>query len=366
MVCLKQERKLLKEQALSFDQLNKYRLLWHLLFWLFYLVFYTFQYGLFQMDLYITFLTGLFSLPIVMSAVYFNIYFIIPNYLLTKKYKLFFILFLLSAIAFTIFLRIDSYYIVVPTLYSAEFLDRYYTVGFFRISYLFSHFVSIYTVVVGASFIKLLTQWYRSKEQNQLLAREKLETELKFLKSQIHPHFLFNTLNNLYALTLKKSDKAPETVLKLSELLDFMLYECNTSKISLNKELQLVKNYISLEELRYDNNLSVNLKIDGDTRNTEIAPLLILPFVENCFKHGISEETENSWINILLRVNKTSLLLVVENSKPYESRQNAEEFKDGIGFDNVKRRLELLYPGKHKLEISKNNRKYSVKLELIV
>ena len=350
----------------KFLKLTSNKLLWHFLFWLFYIIFYTFQYGLFQMDLLNTFLYCLLSLPIVMSAVYFNIYFLIPKFLLIKKYKLFFILFIVSAISFTLLLRLDTYFIVVPLLYPGEFLKRYYTVGFFRISYLLSHFVSIYMVVMGAAFIKLLIQWYNSRQQNQQLARENLETELKFLKSQIHPHFLFNTLNNLYALTLKKSEKAPETVLKLSELLDFMLYDCNASKINLNKELQLVKNYIDLEKLRYDDALSVQFDVKGDPSKVEIAPLLILPLVENCFKHGISEQTDNSWIKISLDVNDSTLLLITENSKSNGTQEDTGGYKEGIGLENVKRRLQLLYPDSHKLEIIKEDNLHSVKLELFM
>lgn len=345
---------------------RNHSLLWHLIFWLFYLVFYTFQYGLYQMDLADTFLYCLISLPVVLSAVYFNLYYLIPKFLLKKKYKLFFPLFIVSASFFTLLLRIDTYFIAVPFLYSGEFLERYYTVGFFRISYLFSHFVSIYTVVMGAAFIKLLIQWYNSRQQNQLLAKEKLETELKFLKSQIHPHFLFNTLNNLYALTLKKSDKAPETVLKLSELLEFMLYDCNALKINLSKELKLVKNYIDLEKLRYDNGLSVQFNIKGDPSRLEIAPLLILPLVENCFKHGVSEQTNNSWIKISLDINFNSILLVTENSKINEAQEDIGGYKEGIGIDNVKRRLQLLYPDSHKIEIINEDNLHSVKLELVV
>ena len=299
-------------------------------------------------------------------AVYFNIYFLLTKFLLTKRYKIFFILLFVSSISFTLLLRLDSYFIIVPTLYSEEFLNRYYTVGFFRISYLISHFVSIYMVVVGAAFIKLLIQWYNSKQQNQLLARENLETELKFLKSQIHPHFLFNTLNNLYALTLKKSDKAPETVLKLSELLDFMLYDCNASKIYLHKELQLVKNYIDLEKLRYNDDLTIQFDVMGEITKTEIAPLLILPFIENCFKHGISEQTDSSWINISLIVKNNLMTLVVENSRSTKPQEDHKGYKEGIGIENVRRRLQLLYPGKHKLEISEVDHIYSVKLELKV
>lgn len=318
------------------------------------------------MDLFNTFLYCLFSLPVTISAVYFNIYFLIPKFLLIKRYLLFFVLLFFSAISFTLLLRLDSYFVIVPTLYSSEFLNRYYTIGFFRLAYLISHFVSIYMVVVGAAFIKLLIQWYNSKQQNQLLAQENLETELKFLKSQIHPHFLFNTLNNLYALTLKKSDKAPETVLRLSELLDFMLYDCNASKINLDKELHIVKSYIDLEELRYNDSVYIQFDITGETTKIEIAPLLILPFVENCFKHGISEQTDKSWIKISLDVNDNLLTLLAENSRSNKSQEENNGYKEGIGIENVRRRLQLLYPGKHKLEIKKDNHIHSVKLELVV
>ncbi len=347
-------------------KLRNQSLLWHLIFWLFYLVFYTFQYGLYQMDLANTFLYCLLSLPVVLSAVYFNLYFLIPKFLLKKKYRSFFFLFIISAGFFTLLLRIDSYFVAVPLLYSGDFLERYYTVGFFRISYLFSHFVSIYTVVMAAAFIKLLLQWYHSRQQNELLAREKLETELKFLKSQIHPHFLFNTLNNLYALTLKRSDKAPETVLKLSELLEFMLYDCNASKINLSKELKLVKNYIDLEKLRYDNGLSIQFDVKGDPSKLEIAPLLILPLVENCFKHGVSEQTNNSRIKISLDVDGNKFLLTTQNSKLNETQEDIGGYKEGIGLDNVIRRLKLLYPNRHKIEIINGENLHSVKLELVV
>ena len=356
----------LKQSKPKLYRLIRHKLIWHILFWLFYIVFYVLQYGLFQMELLNTFVYCVFSLPVVMAAVYFNIYFLIPKFLLTKKYTLFFILLFLSAVFFTLILRFDSYYIIIPILLSGERLELYYTAGFFRLSYLISHFISIYMVVIGAAFIKLLLQWYNSKQQNQLLARENLETELKFLKSQIHPHFLFNTLNNLYALTLKKSDKAPETVLRLSELLDFMLYDCNASKINLDKELQLVRNYIDLEKLRYNENLSIHFNVTGNTSKTEIAPLLILPLVENCFKHGISEQIDNSWIEISLDVRESLISLSAKNSKSNESQNDFKGYKEGIGLENVKRRLQLLYPGKHKLEIVSDDYIHSVKLELIV
>jgi LytS/YehU family sensor histidine kinase len=197
-----------------------------------------------------------------------------------------------------------------------------------------------------------------------MLAREKLEAELNFLKSQVHPHFLFNTLNNLYALTLKKSNKSPDVVLKLSEMLDYMLYQCNEDKISLDKEIKLIENYISLEQLRFSNNVELTFDVEGKTANISIAPMILFPLVENCFKHGISIDTKKGWIKIELSVNQDELTFEVSNSKPPQTIKKQEEVSKGIGLKNVKKRLELIYPDKHKLDIAEKENSFECKLIL--
>jgi len=208
--------------------------------------------------------------------------------------------------------------------------------------------VAIYPVTFVAVAIKLLKYWYANQQEQQVLTQEKLKAELNFLKTQIHPHFLFNTLNNLYALTLKKSEMAPEMVLKLSELINYMLYECKEDEVPLAKEIRFIRNYIDIEKMRYGEKLEVDIQVNGNAEARTIAPLMILPFVENCFKHGASEELEHSWVKIDISILTEQLVIKVENNKVQENNDGKHE---GIGIHNVKRRLALIYPNRHDLKI---------------
>ena len=214
-----------------------------------------------------------------------------------------------------------------------------------------------------AALIKFFKHWYQQQKATQQLAQDKLQAELKFLKAQIHPHFLFNTLNNLYALTLKKSSNSPEVVLKLSELLNYMLYECNVPLAPLRKEIDLIKNYISLERLRYGKRLDISLNIGGDIHGKMIAPLLLLPFVENSFKHGVSGLTSKAWVSMDIQVKGNQLVMKVDNSKSNGKGEDLD-YKEGIGLTNVKRRLELLYEGRYDLKILDTDDSYLVVLRL--
>ena len=162
---------------------------------------------------------------------------------------------------------------------------------FFYFPKIVKMFVAIYPVTFVAVAIKLLKYWYANQQAQQVLTQQKLQAELKFLKTQIHPHFLFNTLNNLYALTLKKSERAPEMVLKLSELINYMLYECASDDVPLTKEVKFIRNYGDIEKMRYGDKLDIDIRVTGDVNDRKIAPLVLLPFVENCFKHGASRRT---------------------------------------------------------------------------
>jgi LytS/YehU family sensor histidine kinase len=219
---------------------------------------------------------------------------------------------------------------------------------FFYFPKIIKAFVGIYPVVFTALTIKLLKFWYANQQAQQILTKEKLEAELKFLKTQIHPHFLFNTLNNLYALTLKKSEKAPEMVLKLSELINYMLYECTADEVPLSKEVKFIQSYIAIEKMRYGDKLEVDVRVTGDTASRVVAPMIILPFVENSFKHGASEELQQGWVTVQIEATPETILIKVENSKAHgENNHNGT----GIGVQNVKRRLSLLYPDRHELKI---------------
>jgi len=198
------------------------------------------------------------------------------------------------------------------------------------------------------------------------LQRQNLTSELKYLKTQINPHFFFNTLNSLYALTLKKSDKAPEIVLKLSDMMRYMLYESNERMLSLSQEINYIENYLELEKLRHDDHFKMELEITGDPAGHKIAPLLFIPFLENSFKHGIDHQLKSGYVNINLDIQEKSLHLKVANSLPDQEIPNAPKEKKvgGIGLTNVRRRLNILYPQRHKLEISQSNEEFLVTLDL--
>ncbi|PSL43826.1 histidine kinase [Chitinophaga niastensis] len=195
-----------------------------------------------------------------------------------------------------------------------------------------------------AVILSLLRSQLAGKEREKSLIKEKLETELKFLRNQINPHFLFNTLNNIYALARKKSDKTAEIVMKLSKLLRFMLYESRKDFIPISEELKMLDDCLELEKIRYNERLTITfLKyIDNDTQF--IAPLLLLPFVENAFKHGVSETRFESFIHMVIKLDKGQLTFTIENSK--ESGES-NIVTDNIGLSNVRRQLELMYKDYH-------------------
>ncbi|WP_169051609.1 sensor histidine kinase [Flavobacterium sp. H122] len=206
-----------------------------------------------------------------------------------------------------------------------------------------------------------------SKKQQKLskIEEEKKTMELKVLKNQLNPHFLFNTLNNLYALTLKKDDKAPEMISKLSEILDFVLYRCNDHFVSIEKEINLLQNYISLEKLRYDENrLEISFLHNVDN-TTKITPLILLTLIENAFKHSVVNETKKAQIKINLQNQNNQILFTVENTKP-QNELTKPMNSYGIGIKNIRKQLELLYPEKHLLLIEEDEQRFNVKLTLTV
>ena len=212
---------------------------------------------------------------------------------------------------------------------------------------------------------KVTSDWYVLQGEKRELQSQNLQSELKFLKSQINPHFFFNTLNNLYALTLKKSDLAPEIVLRLSEMMRYMLYESNEKEVSLENEINYVINYIELEKLRQGTAFKINFDVEGDSSGQKIAPLMFIPFLENSFKHGLDNQIKSGFVNIKMRLNEASVELDIENSKPPSLPSSLKPKKSGgIGLENVKRRLKLLYPGRHDLDIIEKPNSYKVLLNI--
>ena len=189
--------------------------------------------------------------------------------------------------------------------------------------------------------IRHIYNYTKLKQATQQLRIEKQEAELNYLKSQTNPHFLFNTLNNIYSLARDKSDLAPESILRLSKMLRFMLYETGGEFIAIEQEMKIINDYIALEKLRYDESLRINFNHDIEDMKQAIPPLLLIPLVENAFKHGVSETRNKPFVDIHLSVNKRQLSFIVKNSAEASSEEGS--VKENIGLSNLRRQLELLY-----------------------
>lgn len=213
--------------------------------------------------------------------------------------------------------------------------------------------------VIGIHYIK---QWYVKEQRNLQLLKENTEAQLQLLTAQVHPHFLFNTLNNIYSQAQNESPKSSKMIMGLSDMLRYILYEGSKPLVPLNKELQMILEYINLEKIRYGNKLDLHYLITDKTTGVHIAPLLLLPFIENCFKHGASNMLENPWINFTIEVKGTMLVMKLMNGK--DNTGNSTPKKTGIGISNVRQRLELLYKDKHELQIREEEDVFIVDLKV--
>ena len=287
-------------------------------------------------------------------VVYFNLFYLIPNYLSQKKFLLYCGLLFLAVIIVTpiklfIFFFWFSYF---PELQAKLIqLQNWY-------------FLSTFLIAGSSTIFKIISDWVRYQRDRQNLQTQTMQSELKFLKSQINPHFLFNTLNSLYALTLKKSEKAPEIVIKLSEMMRYMLYECNERRVLLSKEVNYIRNYLDLEGLRQGKNVEIKFEVEGEVQNQKIAPLMFIPFLENSFKHGLNNHLTKGFVNIKLTVDRQQVQMYIENSKAESLPTQHHRPSGGIGLVNVRRRLNLIYPEAYDLKISDNPQTYAVNLKI--
>lgn len=334
-------------------------LTWHFVFWLSYLVIRIFIIELYPGDLLYRVSAELIEVPLKMAALYFAIYILIRKLLLTKRYGWFAVGCIAYVIAVMFLNRMEDYYIIYPLTGSET---TKYAMGFWSVKAAFLNLIYIYPVVGLGVAVYFVKSWYDNQLNQERLMREKAQAEMKLLKDQLHPHFLFNTLNNIYSLAQIKHDNVPDLMLRLSKLLSFMLYDCSVSYISLSKEIQALKDYIELERLRLGHRLEINFQTNGDIEAKQIAPLLLFPLVENCFKHGSHKTAEKVWISFNLTVSGYELLAQIENTLPLESSTNQAT---GIGIENLKKRLELLYGNRYELSIHKTET-YLVKLKLML
>ena len=221
-------------------------------------------------------------------------------------------------------------------------------------------FTNLLFLIMSAA-LKFAIDWFLNERIQRDLENQRLSAELAFLKSQINPHFLFNSLNSIYSLAYQRSETTPEAILKLSEIMRYMLYECNDNRVDLEKELQYLQNFIDLQKIRFAGKAYIDYKISGKVDGQQIVPLLLITFIENAFKHGVANNPLTP-IRLLIEVDEAHLHLYIQNKK----HNNNRDASGGIGLNNVKRRLNLLYPGKYNLEIQDEENTYTVELSLIL
>ena len=337
---------------------SRYRLLRHVIYWSFHVAIWAafwvvmgvpLSYGrqLLNMVMWVPAFI-LFGYPLVYGA--------IPHLLLKGKVLEFFLVTLAWGV---VGLFIDAgyrSYVLIPAQ-EAMGLDNILPRGPLAFCYL-----CMTTSAASPMIIKFFKLWTIKQQDWMRAQQEKITAELQLLKAQVHPHFLFNTLNNIYSFSLENSPKTPGLILKLSSLLSYMLYDCKTDEVRLEKEIKIMKDYIDLERERYGNKIEISWSVEGEIKDKFIAPLLMLPFLENAFKHGTSEQIEKSWLSVDISVIHGTLKCKIANSKnEYVSLSD-----NGIGINNVRKRLEFIYPGKYDLKINDEGNFFVVSMMLIL
>ncbi|WP_207625878.1 sensor histidine kinase [Niastella populi] len=357
-----------------FSQERKYRVRRHLAFWGFWWLFQGVLYSvigytgkpIYSVRLLDSFAESAVYMIAHIALSFALMYFVIPRFLLKQKYWLtgmWVLICFLGAAAISTILSAT----IIPEIQQLIMKDDAFG-QYLKKRATFQVHLSLMAGLRGAitiggiaASIKLMKLWYVKEQRNLQLQKENAEAQLQLLKAQVHPHFLFNTLNNIYSHTQNTAPVASQLVMGLSDMLRFMLYECNHSQVPLSKELKMIRDYISLEQIRYDDHLDVHIDLPGNTDNLAIAPLLLLPLVENCFKHGTSHMIEQPWLSLHVTLEKDRMNVKLMNGKTNEVINN--KYK-GIGIVNVRKRLDLLYPGKHELTITDEEEVFIVNLWL--
>lgn len=280
---------------------------------------------------------------------------LVPKFFSRQKYYLFA---LLSAVSLIVFAGFSQ-------LLFNRYADFIFPGFYFVSTFSFIHSLLVHFIYLSISILIILSgSWFRETETRKKLIsmeKEKIQAELQMLKSQVNPHFFFNTLQSLYALALKKEDKLPGMILKLSDLMRYVIYESETDKIMISKEITFLNNYLELQKLRLTANADLRVEVHVENDEIRVPPLLLIHFVENCFKHGLKGEAGKVYAHIRLEADQKMLYFQTRNNRKPEKYVNP---KKGTGLDNVKRRLELHYPGRYHLKINEQESSFETELNI--
>ena len=343
----------------SFLQRHRVFLL-HFSFWCVYLSFFVYQITSFrrrETDLGEAFFQAGVQVAFHMVVAYMNYFFFLPRFLERKKVGRYLVEFFVPFIGI-MFLRVHLQRYLIDGYTHQE---RY----FYSTAFVVQTVAGSLFIVIFVGMLRFAKDWFEFEARRKELENENLTAELNFLKEQINPHFLFNTLNNLYYLAFTQSPNTTEVIAKLSQMMRYMIYDSNYPKVPLAKEIEYMQNYISLERLRLNDSIPIQLEIHGNVEEVRIAPLIFITFLENAFKHGVSNNNPKAWVNVSIRLEGGQCIYKVENSKIPPAHKTMEE-KSGIGLQNVKRRLELSYPGKYQLQVDDQPDRYAIQLNLLL
>jgi two-component system, LytTR family, sensor histidine kinase AlgZ len=334
-------------------------LLVHISFWCVYLTFFFYTISNFRhgkdIDWEKASAHGFVQLVVTMTIAYLNYFFLLPRFLTHKKVWRYFLEFLIPFVIL-VFARIHLQRFLVDgyTYQRQHFYSTFYIVEVCVITLFITIFISM---------LRFAADWFELAARQKEIENERLLAELNFLKAQINPHFLFNTLNNLYYLAYTQSSNTTEVIAKLSQMMRYMIYDSNYLQVPLTTEIEYMQNYISLERLRLNDQIPISFSVEGNAEGVLIAPLIFITFLENAFKHGVSNNDKNAFVKIAMTLEGKQCIYTVENSKLPGTKPEAEE-KSGIGLQNVKRRLDLSYPDRYTLSTYDKPDRYSVQLNI--
>jgi two-component system, LytTR family, sensor kinase len=321
-------------------------IVFNVIFWLLYFLYQWLGLAALSGEYELYLMNGIMALPLsfIVSVLTVHV-FIKKMYLKGEKLK-FWVYQVSTSVILLLIRRHINYYIVYPRIFPEA-----QQVPLFSFGKLIVELVNLYLVVGVYSLFYFIRSWYEEQQRVQKLMQEKTLAELELLKSQVHPHFIFNTLNNIYSVALVKSPETAKLISHLSSFLNYNLYESKQSKVSLSSEIRYIEHYIELQRNRYGSKLDVSLNIYDEIRDLTIAPLLLLPLVENGFKHGIANSIEHGWIRIDVSRQPGHFSVKIENSVEEQTTQETSTDEGGIGLKNVQQRLQLIYPGTHDLKV---------------
>jgi len=330
------------------------RIALHIFFWFCAWFFFFFYYKRYSEVNSYTLIASFINLIVAIATVYTFNYYLIPKILLKNKRITFIALAFVAIVMFFYIELLLTLFLVVKQLYAGYSL-------FPEMVDVVMLFFNMFFVVFVAIGIKFYKRWSETNYREQKVLKEKVEVEMQMLRTQINPHFLFNTLNSIYVLAMKNSDQTANTVMKLSDMLDYILYKIDSPRIPVTTEIQIIENYIELEKIRFTNRVDLDFNTDIKSKGIEIPPMLIIPFIENAFKHGVAKSVDKSWIKVSLRENEHWMNITISNSKG----QNSTKGKNGgIGLKNVKKRLDILYLDNYNLDITETFNSYEVFLSI--